>query len=446
MQRYGLPRQFARHDKTRFLAPTSILAAGLLLSAPVLLSTAVLAAEAPAELAREKPEALGFSSAKLGAISKRIKSDVDAGTIPGAVLLIARHGKVAYFEAIGQQDPQAKIPMAKDSIFRIYSMTKPITSAVAMQLVEEGKVTIGDPVARYIPSFKDAKLGVEKPSADGKMVLELAPARAPSVQDLLRHTAGITYGFFGDTLQKRAYRESVSLSTNIDNAEFADRIAKLPLGYQPGTTWDYGYNTDVLGRVIEVADGKSLGQSMQQRIFNPLGMKDTAFYVTDAAKQKRVAEPFANDRNIGTDADFFDPRQAAKWESGGGGLTGTAMDYARFLQMMLNKGSFGGKRYLSPATVSFMTADHMGDVVKPGPFYLPGTGYGFGLGFAVRKSDGVSPLQGSAGEYNWGGAGGTYMWVDPKQNLFVVFMMQSPKQRVPYRSLLRDMVYGALTK
>jgi CubicO group peptidase (beta-lactamase class C family) len=413
------------------------------LSASLLL---VASAGSAAELPREKPEALGLSSTRLGKITAKLKDDVAKGVMPGAVLLIARHGKIAYYEAIGEQDPQAKIPMAKDSIFRIYSMTKPITSVVAMQLVEEGKVTIGDPVARFIPSFKDAKLGVEKPGADGKMVLELAPTRPPTVQDLFRHSAGITYGFFGDTAQKRAYRDSGALSGDYDNAEFADRIAKLPLGYQPGTVWDYGYNTDILGRVVEVADKATLGQSMQKRIFGPLGMKDTSFYVTDPAKQKRIAEPFSNDRNFGAGADFSEPRKVGKFESGGGGLVGTAMDYARFLQMLLNKGSLDGKRYLSPATVTTMTSDHMGEQVKPGPFYLPGVGYGFGLGFAVRKETGVSPMTGTAGEYNWGGAGGTYMWVDPKQDLFVVYMMQSPKMRVYYRSLLRDMVYASLTK
>ncbi len=401
-----------------------------------------------ADLPREKPEAVGLSSARLGKITTRLKDDVAKGTMPGAVLLIARHGKVAYFEAIGQQDPQAKIPMAKDSIFRIYSMTKPITSVAAMMQVEEGKLTLADPLARYVPSFKDSKLLVEKPDpADAqKKLVELVPTRPISLQDLFRHSAGITYGFFGDTAQKRAYRDSGALAGDYDNAEFADRIAKLPLGYAPGTTWDYGYNTDILGRVVEVADGAKLGQVFEKRLFKPLGMKDTSFYVTDAAKQKRIAEPFANDRNFGAGADFSEPRQPGKFESGGGGLVSTAMDYARFLQMLLNKGSLDGRRYLSPATITTMTSDHMGAMVKPGPFYLPGVGYGFGLGFAVRQQDGVSPMAGSAGEYNWGGAGGTYMWVDPKQNLFVVYMMQSPSQRVAYRALLRDMVYAAIVK
>ena len=230
------------------------------------------------------------------------------------------------------------------------------------------------------------------------------------------------------------------------NAEFVDRIAKLPLAYEPGTTWDYSHSTDVLGRLIEVVSGKTLYEFEKARILDPLGMKDTSFYVTDKAKQDRIAEPFPNDRSIGVEAEFNDPRVVQKWESGGGGMVGTAMDYARFLQMLLNGGTLDGKRIVGPKTVAYMTADHMGGGVAPGPLYLPGAGFGFGLGFAVRKDAGVSPFPGSVGEYNWGGAGGTYFWVDPKENMFVVFMMQSPKQRVYYRALLKDMIYAAVDK
>ncbi len=450
MSRQHAPRKpvivfTARMFTARIL--TACLAA-LLPATMALLPGPLTGAARAAELPREKPEALGLSSTQLGKITARMKQDVEKGAIPGAVLLVARHGKIAYFEAVGQQDPQAKIAMAKDSIFRIYSMTKPITSVAAMMLVEEGRLTLADPLARHIPAFKDSKLLVEKPDpADPqKKLQELVPARPITLQDLFRHSAGITYGFFGDTPQKRAYISSGALASDADNAEFAERIAKLPLGYQPGTVWDYGYNTDILGRVVEVAEGAKLSQVFERRLFKPLGMKDTSFFVTDAAKQKRIAEPFANDRNIGTGVDFSEPRQVAKFESGGGGLVGTAMDYARFLQMLLNKGSLDGRRYLGPATIGTMTSDHMGDMVKPGPYYLPGPGYGFGLGFSVRLQDGISPMMGKAGEYNWGGAGGTYMWVDPKNDLFVVYMMQSPRQRLTYRALLRDMVYAAIVK
>ena len=230
------------------------------------------------------------------------------------------------------------------------------------------------------------------------------------------------------------------------NAELVDRLAKLPLASQPGTVWDYSHSTDVLGRLVEVISGQSLYQFEKERLLDPLGMTSTSFYVTDRAKQDRIVEPFPNDRNFGIDADFNDPRVVQKWESGGGGMVSTAMDYARFLQMLLNGGSLDGKRVLGPKTVAYMTADHVGTSVAPGPLYLPGVGFGFGLGFAVRKDAGVSPLAGSVGEYNWGGAGGTYFWVDPKEEMFVVFMMQSPKWRVPYRAVLKDMIYAAVTK
>jgi CubicO group peptidase (beta-lactamase class C family) len=404
-------------------------------------------AAAAADLPQAKPETVGLSSERLDRITERLRRDVETRVIPGAVLLIARHGKVAYFEAVGARDPQADAPMTKDAIFRIYSMSKPIATAVAMTLVEEGKLTIGDPLAKYVPAFKEVKVGVEKPDGEGKRSLELVALKRPiTIQDLMRHSSGITYGFFGEGLVKTAYVDAALFKGDFTNAEFAERIAKLPLAYQPGTTWDYSHSTDILGRVVEIASGTTLYNFEKERLLDPLGMKDTAFYVTDKAKQERIAEPFKDDRTIGVGAEFNDPRIGGKWESAGGGMVGTAMDYARFLQMLLAGGTLDGKRYLSPATVAYMTADHMGTGVVPGPYYLPGPGYGFGLGFAVRKEDGVSAQAGTAGDYFWGGAGGTYFWVDPKRDLFVVYMMQSPRQRLAYRSLLRDMVYAAIVE
>ena len=390
---------------------------------------------------------LGFSTDRLTRIGETLKADVEKGTIPGAVLLIQRKGKRAYFEAFGALDPETKAAMPKDGIFRIYSMTKPLTSVAAMMLMEEGRLSLADPVAKYLPALKDLQVGTEKPGADGKPALETAPARRPmTVQDLLRHTSGITYGFFGNTLVKKAYSDANLFEGEFDNAEHVARLAKLPLHFEPGTTWDYSHSTDVLGAVVEKVSGKPLDVFIKERITGPLGMKDTAFHVEKQADFKRVAEPFKDDRSLGGGVTFFDPRVANKWKSGGGGMVGTAADYARFLQMLLNGGSFDGKRFLSPQTVRYMTVDHLGSLIKPGPYYLPGAGYGFGLGFAVRLADGVVPYSGSEGDYFWGGAGGTYFWVDPKQDMFVVFMMQSPKQRVYYRAKLRDMVYGALAK
>jgi CubicO group peptidase (beta-lactamase class C family) len=393
-----------------------------------------------------KPEAVGLSGERLGQLSAALRTDIEKGVIPGAILLVARHGKVAWFEAMGSRDPASRAPMTKDGIFRIYSMTKPITSLAVMMLVEDGKIALSDPVSRYLPQLGGLKVGVEKPGASGP-TLELEPARREiTVQDLLRHTSGLTYGFFGSGLVKKAYVDAKLWEDYPSNAEFVDRLAKLPLAYHPGTTWDYSHSTDVLGRLIEVVSGRPFGEFLKARIFSPLGMPDTAFYVPEAAKQTRIVEPFATDRTIGIGAEMNDPRVVQKWESGGGGLVSTTMDYARFLQMLLNGGTLGGKRLVSPKTVAYMTADHLGGGAGPGPLYLPGVGFGFGLGFAVRKDAGVSPLPGSVGEYNWGGAGGTFFWVDPKEDLFVVYMMQSPKQRVPYRTLLKDMVYGAVDK
>jgi len=313
--------------------------------------------------------------------------------------------------------------------------------------VEEGKLALGDPVAKYLPQFAEVKVGVEKPGADGTPSLELlAPRRAMTVQDLLRHTSGLTYGVFGASLVKTQYRDSKLLTDLRSNADFVDRLATLPLAYHPGTTWEYSHSTDVVGRIVEVVSRKSLYEFEKERILDPLGMKDTAFYVADASKHGRIAEPFSNDRNIGIGADFNDPRVTQKVESGGGGMVGTVMDYARFCQMLLNGGTLDGRRLLSPKTVAYMTADHLDASIAPGPAYGPGPGFGFGLGFAVRRDAGVSPLQGSVGEFNWGGAGGTYFWIDPKEDMFVVFAMQSPKQRVYYRPLLKNMVYGAVVK
>lgn len=394
------------------------------------------------------PEDVGLSSERLGRVTEMLRTNAAKGEIPGAVLLIGRHGKVAYFESVGFLDPQSRTAMTKDAIFRIYSMSKAITSVAAMTLFEEGRFTLDEPVAKYLPQFDKLKVAADnRPGApfDPETLVLVPPTRPMSIQDLFRHTSGLTYGFFGDTPVKKLYVQAKLLADDFTNAEFVDRIAKLPLSYQPGTVWDYGHSTDMLGRVIEILSEQSLYAFEKARILDPLGMPDTSFYVTDKAKQARIAEPLANDRSFGVGASFNDPRVAGKWESGGGGMVSTAADYARFLQMLLNGGTLDGKRILGARTVAFMTADHLGSAV-PGPYYLPGPGYGFSLAFAVRREQGVSAVQGSVGEYNWGGAGGTAYWVDPKEDMFVVFMMQSPTQRTRYRALLRDMIYGAIAQ
>ena len=419
---------------------------GVATAAALFVATPVAFAEGPTVA---KPEDAGFTSAGLARIDTYIKNEIAGNKIPGAIMMIQRNGKTAYFNSFGVRDPGTKEPMTSDTIFRIYSMSKPITTVAAMMLVEEGKLQLDDPLSKYIPAFANVKVGVEKKGEDGAMGLDLVPAKRPiSIQDLMRHTSGLTYGFFGEGLVKKAYVDADLNAGDPDNAEFAERITKLPLAYQPGTTWDYSQSTDILGRVIEVVSGKSLYQFEKERLLDPLGMKDTGFYVTDAAKKSLVAEPFPNDRTIGNNSVMADPRITRRWESGGGGMVSTIVDYARFAQMMLNGGTLDGRRYLSPKTVAYMGSNHIapGSGVTPGPYYLPGPGFGFGLGFAVRTEAGVSAAEGSVGEMNWSGAGGTSFWLDPKENMFVVFMAQTVSQRGRIRVALKNVVYGAFEK
>ena len=418
-----------------------------------LVAAAALLVAPPGAFAEEantaQPTAGGFSSAGLARIDAYLKNEIAGNKIPGAVMMIKRDGKTVYFSNFGVRDPGTKEPMTPDTIFRIYSMSKPITTVAAMMLVEEGKLQLDDPLSKYIPAFANVKVGVEKKAEDGNLGLDMVPAKRPiTIQDLMRHTSGITYGFFGEGLVKKAYVDSHVFAGDVDNAEFAERIANLPLAYQPGTIWDYSHSVDILGRVIEVVSGKSLFQFEKERLLDPLGMKDTSFYVRDPAKKALVAEPFPNDRTIGNDAVMNDPRVTQKWESGGGGMVSTIGDYARFAQMMLQGGMLDGRRYLSPKTVAYMGSNHIGpgSGVVPGPYYLLGAGFGFGLGFAVRTEAGVSPMEGSVGEMNWSGAGGTTFWIDPKENMFVVFMAQTASQRMRLRVALKNIVYGAFER
>jgi CubicO group peptidase (beta-lactamase class C family) len=354
-------------------------------------------------LPNAKPEEVGLSSERLGRVTEMLRANIAANEIPGAVLLIARQGKIAYFESFGLLDPQAKTPMRKDAIFRIYSMSKPITTVAAMTLFEDARLALNEPVGKYLPALAKMQVATDNkpdPEADPHKIATIPADRPISIQDLMRHTSGLTYGFFGDTPVKKLYAEAKLGNEGETNAQFVDRIAKLPLSYQPGTTWDYSHSTDVLGRLVEVISGKSLYEFERKSILDPLRMGDTSFYVTDQTKQSRIAEPFENDRKIGNGATVGDPRVGGAWESGGGGMVSTAIDYARFLQMLLNGGTLDGQRILGPKTIEYMTSDHLGSAVVPGPYYLPGPGYGFGLGFAVRRDAGVSPVNGSPGDYN----------------------------------------------
>jgi CubicO group peptidase (beta-lactamase class C family) len=391
-----------------------------------------------------EPEEVGLSSQRLAGAAEWLKGEVAQNKIPGAVIMVVRAGKIAYFKAVGRRRPDSTAPMLGDDIFRVYSLTKPVTSVAALMLVEEGKLSLAAPVSRFIPSFVNVKVGVEKIDADGQKVLELVPPqRAMTVLDLMRHTSGLTYAT-GDGLVNKAYRENgVSVNEDATNAEFAERIARMPLAYQPGTTWEYSNSTDILGRIIEVVSGQTLFEFLKSRLFEPLGMPDTSFYVREPARQARIAEPMKDDVTIGIGSTMSDPRIVRKMEAGGSGLVSTAPDYAKFLMMLLNRGQLDGRRYLSPLTLDFMLANHLSDAVVR-KTYLPGPGYGFGLGVAVRTSIGESTSAGALGEYYWPGASGADMWVDPASDLFVIFLMQSPKNRIEYRQILRNMIYGAV--
>jgi CubicO group peptidase (beta-lactamase class C family) len=295
----------------------------------------------PNTAAAESPPVVrsSFSPDKLTRVGDFIRNEVATGKIAGAVMLIQQHGRPVFFESFGVRDVESGRPMTADTIFRFYSMSKAVTSVAAMLLVEDGKLGLDDPVSKYIPGFADVKVGVERRDESGKPMLALEPANRPiTVKDLLRHTSGLTYGFYGDSAVRKRYANSDLFDGDFDNAAFAERIARLPLAEQPGTSWDYGHSTDVLGRVIEVVSGQSLFAFEKQRLLNPLGMTETAFYLADEAKRPRIAQLMPNDRFGGPVAGIR-PMLPRRWESGGAGMVGTIGDYARFAQMLLNGGT-----------------------------------------------------------------------------------------------------------
>jgi CubicO group peptidase (beta-lactamase class C family) len=392
------------------------------------------------------PDAPTFSRAALERFGDDVRNEVATGKIPGAVLLIQQHGKPVYLESFGVRDPASSQPMTWDTIFQIYSMSKAVTSVAAMMLVDDGKLALDDPVSKYIHAFADAKVGVDPSDEAGKHPLKLEPLKRPiTVRDLLRHTSGITYGFFGETVVQKLYADPLLYAGDFDNAEFADRIAVLPLADQPAVRWNYSHSTDVLGRVVEVASGQTLYQFEKQRLFDPLGMSETTYHLADETKWPRLAKPFPADRF--RVAGIRDPTLPRRWESGGAGLVSTAGDYARFLQMLLNGGKLDGKRYLKAETVGQMTSDQIGPEtgIIHDPFYFPGPSSGFGLGFAVRTAPPPNttwPL----GEYRWDGAGGSFYFVDPTDDLLVVFMVHAPTQGGRIQLALKTMMFEALGK
>jgi CubicO group peptidase (beta-lactamase class C family) len=412
-------------------------------------SLAQRAATPAAPIVAAPPQSVGMSPARLARITTAFNKEVADKKLPGVVMMVARKGRLVYSAALGLRDPKTADVMRNDTVFRIYSMTKPIVSVAAMLLVEDGKLLLIDPVSKWLPAFKDVKVT----TAGGEVPAE----RAMTVQDLLRHTAGLPYG---ELTQNAAIKEALAKAglfkpgviefdaRDMTPAEQVERLAKIPLLYQPGTSWEYSLASDLLGRVIEAASGKRLGDFLSERIFRPLKMNDTAFWVSEA-NRGRLAEAFEKDVLAGTPIKLIDVSKEPGNDSGGAGAVSTAGDYLRFAQMLANGGVLDGQRIISRATLKLMTADHLGSRIPlaatPGGMVLGASTYTFGLGFAVRPSDGIAPFPGSAGDFNWGGYAGTFFWVDPKEQLAATLMVQSAGAlRLYHRLLFRQLVYQAI--
>jgi CubicO group peptidase (beta-lactamase class C family) len=396
-----------------------------------------------------KPEDVGLSSQRLQRIRDTLQANIDKGFVPGAVLLIARRGQIASSEALGYRDREDGAVMTPDTIFRIASMTKPVVSVAAMMLAEEGKLLIANPVSRYIPAFADLKVAANSDDPGAKALMLEPLQREMTVQDLLRHTSGLTYAHLTGPHLKQAYEAEGVVDERQTNADMAEKLAKVPLAYQPGTTFQYGVSTDMLGRVVEVASGMSLDRFIDERICKPLGLLGTSFGPIDGS---RAAQPQI-DSASGKRPPMRDTSVRPNWISGGSGLLSTAGDYVRFCQLLLNGGELGGARLLAPSTIALMTSDHLTPETRRSPSTpvlfgalapTPELGLGFGLGFAVRTHSGRNPLPGSVGDFSWSGVTGTYFWIDPQQELIAILMMQAPLQRLHYRYLMRTMVYQAI--
>ena len=404
------------------------------------------------------PESVGMSSQRLEKITSTFKQEVAQGKLPGAVVMVARKGKLVYSQAFGKLNNASGGDMKLDSIFRIYSMTKPMASTALMMLVEDGRVQLTDPVSKYLPTFKSPMVSVPVvDAATQATTFKLVAAnKEPTIQDLLRHTSGIAYGeLTKNTLVRDAYIQAGAIKTDLDydarelpGAQMAEALGKAPLAQQPGTTWEYSLSVDVQGRVVEAVTGKRLGEFMDERIFKPLKMKDTGFSVP-AENAMRLAEAFPKDPATGAINKLIDVSKPPGNDSGGAGAVSTAGDYLRFCQAMLNGGQLDGARILSRSTVTLMTSDHLGSAINttinPGMLLLGSQGYTFGLGFLVRQGDGIAGVHGSAGEFMWAGAAGTFFWAEPKEQTCTVYMSQSPSpQRAYYRRLLKSEVSQAL--
>ena len=385
----------------------------------LLVSTLVLASSGNGNgLRMAKPEEAGLAPERLERIGQVMQKHIAENHIAGAIGLIARRGKIGYFEAWGMMDKENGKPMKKDAIFRIYSMTKAVTGVAIMMLYEEGKFALNDPVAKYLPEMGGLKVAIDKKDpATGTRSYEVVPAqREMTIRDLLRHTSGLDYQGPRDEKGDLMYPKLGVTRPDITIEEAVKRMGKAPLVHQPGTTWDYSLSIDVLGRLVEVASGQTLDKFFAERIFKPLAMVDTGFHVPEA-KWDRFATLYTPNPDKTIKRSTAPPQESYKQPAtlllGGAGLVSTTMDYARFVQMMLNGGELDGARILSRKTVELMSADHLGEMPREGAL-LP-IGYGFGLTFAVNRGPGKNGNIGSEGEYYWGGAAGTRFWIDPKE-------------------------------
>jgi CubicO group peptidase (beta-lactamase class C family) len=400
---------------------------------------ALAKAEAPAPLAK-------FSSDKLQRLTGFFDNEVSTGKIPGAIVFIEQYGKQVYFKSLGVRDVVTKAPMTPDTIFALTSLTKPITNFAAMMLIDRGKIGLDDPIAKYIPAFAKVTVGMEVKVDDKPDHLDIVPpVRPPTIRDLMRQTSGITYDYVGGELIRKVYKAANIFAGDFNNAEFADRIAALPLSRQPGTMWCYGHSTDVLARVIEVVSGQPLYQFLKENIFDPLGMHDTKFVLTDA-ERARFAMPLPTDTGL---VDWEVERLThPNWQSGGGGLFSTVPDYAQFLRMILGRGVLGGRRYLSDKAFTEMTSDQIGPGSGVGRdyFYFPGDGFDYGLGFGIRVAPGnaVPPPAGSIGEIKWDGGSGVYFGVDPKLQSIYILFEQTGAQRNRILPAAKKLVYDAV--
>ena len=397
------------------------------------------------EMPEARPAAAGFDSARLSRLGEILTREVEAGRIPGAVVAIARRGRRVALEAVGFRDPETRAPMPADAVFSIASMTKPMTSVAILQLFEEGRLLLADPVSKFLPELAGLRVAA---SGDGPLMTRPV-RREPTIQDLLRHTSGLTYQDRGSTPAHAQYPgSSISACIKLSREGFLAALANAPLLFEPGTGWEYGFSTDVLGLVVERVAGKPLAEALRERIWAPLGMIDTDFPLTGETAP-RYARALAKDPLSGAaQVVHHATGRATKWDSGGGGAVSTAADYLRFADMLRQGGALGSERLLGRKTVALMTADHLpasfenrvADAMDPAS-----TGYGFGLGVAVRRYEGNSALAGSAGDYYWSGVYGTYFWVDPKEELACVFMAAAPGlMRLRYRQLVRALVYQSI--